>query len=86
MILQKKIKNTSNIGFSYFERKTLYKIVPHANNFFFDLGVEMNRVFILELDEHTLYAHIIFNQCKFSYLLCFTNGDSAYILFSFYFR
>ena len=33
-------KKNNNVDFSYYERKTFYKIVPNATNFLFDLGME----------------------------------------------
>ena len=34
------IKKKNNVNFSYYERKTFYKIVPKVTNFLFDLGIE----------------------------------------------
>ena len=40
IIVQKGLTKKNNIDFSYYERKTFYKIVPKATNFLFDLGME----------------------------------------------
>ena len=39
IIVQKGLNEKNNVDFSYYERKTFYKIVPNAN-FLFDLGME----------------------------------------------
>ena len=39
-IVQKSLSKKNNVDFSYYERKTFYKNVPNATNFFFDLGME----------------------------------------------
>ena len=39
-IVQKGLSKKNNVDFSYYERKTLYKNVPNATNFLFDLGME----------------------------------------------
>ena len=40
IIVQKGLSKKNNVDFSYYERKTLYKNVPNATNFLFDLGME----------------------------------------------
>ena len=40
VISQKGLSKKNNVDFSYYERKTFYKNVPHATNFLFDLGME----------------------------------------------
>ena len=40
IIVQKSLSKTNNIDFIYYERKTIYKNVPNATNFLFDLGME----------------------------------------------
>ena len=40
IIVQKGLNKKNNIDFSYYERKTFYKNVHNATNFFFDLGME----------------------------------------------
>ena len=40
IIVQKGLSKKNNVDFSYYERKTFYKNVPNATNFFFDLGME----------------------------------------------
>ena len=39
IIVQKGLSKKNNVDFSYYERKTFYKNVPNATNFFFDLGM-----------------------------------------------
>ena len=39
-IVQKGLSKKNNVDFSYYERKSFYKNVPNATNFFFDLGME----------------------------------------------
>ena len=38
--MQKGLSKKNNVDFSYYERKTFYKNVPNATNFWFDLGME----------------------------------------------
>ena len=40
IIVQKGLSKKNNVDFSYYERKTFYRNVPNATNFFFDLGIE----------------------------------------------
>ena len=40
IIVQKGLSTKNNVDFSYFERKTFYKNVPNATNFWFDQGME----------------------------------------------
>ena len=40
IIVQKGLSKKNNVDFSYYERKTFYKNVPNATNFFFDQGME----------------------------------------------
>ena len=40
IIVQKRLNKGNKNDFSYYERKTFYKIVPNAANFLFDLGME----------------------------------------------
>ena len=40
IIVQKCLSKKNNVDFSYYERKTIYKNVPNATNFLFDLGME----------------------------------------------
>ena len=40
IIVQKGLGKKNNLDFSYYERKTFYKNVPNATNFFFDLGMK----------------------------------------------
>ena len=40
IIVQKRLNKKNNVDFRYYEKKTLYKNVPNATNFLFDLGME----------------------------------------------
>ena len=40
IIVQKGLSKKNKVDFSYYERKTFYKIVPNATKFLFDLGME----------------------------------------------
>ena len=40
IILQKGLGKKNNVDFSYYEKKKIYKNVPNATNFLFDLGME----------------------------------------------
>ena len=39
IIVRKGLNKKNNFDFSFYERKTFYKNVPHATNFLFDLGM-----------------------------------------------
>ena len=43
IIVQKGLSKKNNVDFSYYERKTIYKNVPNATNFLFDLGMESDK-------------------------------------------
>ena len=52
IVVQKGLSKKINVDFSYFERKRLYKNVPNATNFLFDLGIERPQYIIVEFENN----------------------------------